>query len=84
MAACKSHWRWTKILEEDDGKDSQDDDMIGGLHNDGFLKPIKRQRGWRGEDHRQRKTRKIDKGKGRALEMDSDWFLHIFNRNKET
>ena len=31
--------------------------MVGGVHNDGFLKPIKARAGWRGADQVKRKRR---------------------------
>ncbi|KAK4456843.1 hypothetical protein QBC42DRAFT_51488 [Cladorrhinum samala] len=42
--------------EEQEEQDSMDE-MEGGVHVDGFLKPIKVRRGWRGEDAGQRARR---------------------------
>lgn len=39
-----------------------DEEVMGGVHVDGFLKPIVPGRGWRGEDTIQRQRRKKEWG----------------------
>jgi hypothetical protein len=36
-----------------------DEEVVGGVHVDGFLKPIVPGRGWRGEDTMQRKRKRF-------------------------
>lgn len=41
-------------LEVAEKKEAATDDMIGGVYRDGFLQPIKVQKGWRAEDSKKR------------------------------
>ncbi|KAG6368467.1 hypothetical protein INS49_002674 [Diaporthe citri] len=41
-------------LEIAEKKEAATDDMIGGVHRDGFLEPIRVQKGWRAEDTKKR------------------------------
>lgn len=44
-------------LEVAEEKEAATDDMIGGVHRDGFLQPIRVQKGWRAEDTKTRTTK---------------------------
>lgn len=44
-------------LEVAERKEAATDDMIGGVHRDGFLEPIRVQKGWRAEDTKKRAKR---------------------------
>lgn len=44
-------------LEVAEKKEAATDDMIGGVHRDGFLQPIQVQKGWRAEDTKKRAKR---------------------------
>lgn len=45
----------TRLAQFADEDEDSMDEMEGGVHVDGFLKPIKIRKGWRGEDVRQRR-----------------------------
>ncbi|ODA78436.1 hypothetical protein RJ55_05817 [Drechmeria coniospora] len=46
----------------EDGGDS-DDDTVGAVHVDGFLRPVQMSRGWRGEDVAERKRKRFYAGR---------------------
>ncbi|KAL2148105.1 hypothetical protein VTH82DRAFT_2222 [Thermothelomyces myriococcoides] len=52
----------------EDEEDSADE-MEGGIHVDGFLRPIKIRKGWRGDDLRQRPPRARKKTRAESEEL---------------
>lgn len=48
------------------------DDFLGGVHRDGFLEPIRVQRGWRAEDTKERAKKKPTKKRRRDEGPDDD------------
>ena len=56
---------------EDEREVGDEEEMIGGVHVDGFLRPIKARKGWRGRDKKDRKSRK-GKHKRRSVEEGSE------------
>lgn len=45
-------------MDVSEKKEADTDDMDGGIHRDGFLEPIRIQKGWRAEDTKKRAERK--------------------------
>ncbi|KAK0659718.1 hypothetical protein QBC41DRAFT_286947 [Cercophora samala] len=57
-----------------DEEEDSEDQLVGGVHTDGFLQPIKIRKGWRGDDSgkRQRKCRAKPRSGGRDVEEGED------------
>jgi hypothetical protein len=62
-----------KLVHDLDGDEAlpdtdvdSEDEMVGAVHNDGFLRPIKIRRGWRAEDAGPRSPRKGGHHRGRG------------------
>ena len=56
---------------EDEREIGEEEEMMGGVHVDGFLRPIKARKGWRGRDKGDRKSRK-GKHRRRSVEEGSE------------
>ncbi|OBT87682.1 hypothetical protein VE02_02697 [Pseudogymnoascus sp. 03VT05] len=68
--AVRDHLRITHGMgKEEIQKMEEEDDMIGGVHRDGFGVMVKRRPGWRGVDERLRKERK-KRGRGESGAVD--------------
>ncbi|PSR94480.1 hypothetical protein BD289DRAFT_427215 [Coniella lustricola] len=48
------------------------DDLLGGIHRDGFLEPIRVHRGWRGEDNSKRTGPSISRQQSLELELEGE------------
>ncbi|KAK2590021.1 hypothetical protein QQS21_012299 [Conoideocrella luteorostrata] len=53
-------------------EDESDDEVVGAVHVDGFLKTIQTGRGWRGEDVLARKRKKFHRERGRSPHHDDE------------
>ncbi|KAK0747727.1 hypothetical protein B0T21DRAFT_354969 [Apiosordaria backusii] len=53
------HHNAAQPVQTTDHEEDSEDELVGGVHTDGFLQPIKIRKGWRGDDtaQRQRKFR---------------------------